>query len=90
MCNGGVKRSGGRPAISEQLRMSKKEAGIQAGLVTPRQGETRGVYFQTGLFRSVCSFIEDLALGIGRMRKKDLPFILLGVSCCWRDAGGKD
>ena len=69
---------------------AEKKVGIQAGICYSMAGLQQGAYFQTGLFRKGCRLGEGVVMGTGRMRKKGNPVFLLEVSCCWRDAVGKD
>ena len=76
------KQSERRPAISEQLRMPEKEAGMSAEFLTRWPVATGGGYFQTGLLRIVCRLME-LRCGVVTCRKTGhLVFFLLCISCC--------
>src|SRR6266478_6343018 len=88
-CKCKIRASGS--AISEQLRMPEKEAGIWAGFLAPWPVATGGVYFQTGLLRIVCRLMEFLRCALVVCRKRGHPaFFLLCINCCWQHTAAKD
>ena len=77
-------------AISEPLRMAEKKSRSRRDLLLDGGVQREGSNFRQVFSVRGWGLSEGLAMGSGRMQKKGNPVCLLGVSCCWRDAVGKD